>query len=97
MSDMFNLYKYENLLYVMELSGREIKDFLEMSYALWTGRMQQADDHLILLNEKDNGFGRFKNPSFNFDSAAGIIYTVDVTKPEGKKDNCQEYGRRNAF
>ena len=85
MSDMFNLYKYENLLYVMELSGREIKDFLEMSYALWTGRMQQADDHLILLNEKDNGFGRFKNPSFNFDSAAGIIYTVDVTKPEGKK------------
>ena len=37
MSDMFNLYKYENMLYVMQLS------------------------------------------------AAGIIYTVDVTKPQGEK------------
>lgn len=26
-SDMFNLYKYENMLYVMTLSGKEIKDF----------------------------------------------------------------------
>lgn len=84
-SDMFNLYKYENLLYTMRLTGREIKGFLEMSYALWTNRMQSADDHLLLLNEKDEGFGRLKNPSFNFDSAAGILYTVDVTKPEGEK------------
>ena len=85
MSDMFNLYKYENLLYTMELTGREIKGFLEMSYAIWTHQMKKASDHLLLLNDKDNGFGRFKNPSFNFDSAAGVIYTVDVTKPEGEK------------
>lgn len=85
MSDMFNLYKYENMLYVMQLSGQEIKDFLEMSYAIWTNQMKSADDHILLLKEEDKGFGRFKNPSFNFDSAAGIIYTVDVTKPQGEK------------
>lgn len=85
MSDMFNLYKYENLLYTMNLTGREIKDFLEMSYALWTNRMTSADDHVLLLNDRDEGFGRLKNPSYNFDSAAGIIYTVDVTKPQGEK------------
>ena len=85
MSDMFNLYKYENLLYTMRLTGHEIKGFLEMSYALWTNQMQSPDDHLLLLNEKDEGFGRLKNPSYNFDSAAGILYTVDVTQPEGKK------------
>ena len=84
-SDMFNLYKYENMLYTMELTGQEIKDFLEMSYAIWTNQMKSPDDHLMLLNDEDNGFGRFKNPSFNFDSAAGIIYTVDVTKPQGEK------------
>lgn len=84
-SDMFNLYKYENLLYTMRLTGREIKGALEMSYALWTNRMQSPDDHLLLLNDQDEGFGRLKNPSFNFDSAAGILYTVDVTQPEGKK------------
>lgn len=84
-SDMFNLYKFENMLYTMLLSGKEVKDFLEMSYDLWANQMTSPDDHLLLLNEKDSGFGRFRNPSFNFDSAAGIIYTVDVTKPYGKR------------
>jgi len=28
---------------------------------------------------------RSSNFSFNFDSAAGIIYTVDVTRPKGEK------------
>lgn len=86
-SDMFNLYKYENMLYVMELSGKEIKGFLEMSYAMWTNRMKSPEDHLMLFKEpieKDKRVN-FKNFSFNFDSAAGINYTVDVTKPEGEK------------
>lgn len=60
MSDMFNLYKYENLLYTMKLTGKEIKDFLEMSYDLWTNQMKSPDDHLMLFNEEDKGFGRFK-------------------------------------
>lgn len=44
---MFKLYKYENMLYTMRLSGREIKNYLEMSYDLWTNRMTNADDHLL--------------------------------------------------
>jgi len=28
---------------------------------------------------------RLKNPSYNFDSAAGIDYTVDITRPQGEK------------
>ena len=84
-SDMFNLYRYENMLYTMKLSGKEIKGFLEMSYALWTNQMKSASDHLLLLDDSKSGFGRFKNPTFNFDSAAGIIYTVYVTKPEGSR------------
>lgn len=54
-SDMFNLYKYENMLYTMKLSGKEIKDALEMSYALWTNQMKSPDDHLLLLREKRRG------------------------------------------
>ena len=42
-SDMFNLYKYENMLYVMKLSGKEIKDFLEESYYMWTNRMKSIN------------------------------------------------------
>ena len=96
-SDMFNLYKYENLLYTMKLTGKEIKDFLEMSYALWTNQMQSPDDHLMLLNEEDNGFGRFKNPSFNFDSAAGIFYTGGVTKPQGEKIRIERMANGEPF
>lgn len=88
-NDMFNLYKYENMLYTMRLSGKEIHDALEMSYDLWTHRMESPDDRLLLLRERqDEGAGEpasFLNPSFNFDSAAGILYTVDVTKPRGEK------------
>ena len=88
-SDMFNLYKYENMLYVMSLSGREIRGALEMSYTLWTHRMTSADDPLLLLRGHPRlgaaDRAAFQNPSYNFDSAAGILYTVDVTKPEGQK------------
>ncbi len=86
-SDMFALYKYENLLYTMRMTGREIKNFLEMSYAQWTNQMKGPDDHLLLFDDNpDNGRRQgLKNFSFNMDSAAGIRYVVDVSKPEGER------------
>ncbi|MCM1356509.1 MAG: bifunctional metallophosphatase/5'-nucleotidase [Staphylococcus sp.] len=92
MSDMFTLYKYENMLYTMALTGREVKDYLEMSYSLWTDDMKSADDNLLLFSPNSAGaakgdYAKLLNPSYNFDSAAGIRYTVDVTKPRGEKIN----------
>ena len=86
-SDMFALYKYENFLYTMRLTGREIKDFLEMSYGLWTNQMHSADDHIMLLDSILDGGRRLglKNVSYNMDSAAGIRYLVDVSKPVGQR------------
>ena len=87
-SDMFNLYKFENQLYVMKLTGEEIRKHLEMSYDLWVNTMKSPDDHLLLLTESTRNDQQrlgFKNFSFNFDSAAGIDYEVDVTKPDGEK------------
>ena len=79
-SDMFNLYKYENLLYTMRMSGQEIKDYLEESYSIWIDDPKSG--HLLLFSTDNHSF---KNPSYNFDSAAGIIYTVDITKPKGER------------
>lgn len=87
-ADMFNLYKYENQLFVMRLTGKEIRKALEMSYDLWVNTMTSPDDHLLLLDSQTRGDQQrlgFKNFSFNFDSAAGIDYEVDVTKPNGQK------------
>lgn len=87
-SDMFNLYKFENLLFVLNMTGEEIRRHLEMSYGMWTNTMKSKDDHIMLLNDDNKGdmqrYG-FKFYTFNFDSAAGIDYEVDVTKPEGQK------------
>lgn len=88
MSDMFTLYKYENMLYTMEMTGQEILDYLEMSYDLWINTLDgRKGEHLIKFAEVNptpqNNY--LKNPSYNFDSAAGINYTVDVSKPKGKR------------
>ncbi|MBO4463692.1 MAG: bifunctional metallophosphatase/5'-nucleotidase [Prevotella sp.] len=87
-ADMFKLYRYENQLYVLNMTGREIRGHLEMSYDLWVNTMQCPDDHLLLLNDASTGDQQrmgFKNLTFNFDSASGIDYEVDVTKPNGQK------------
>ncbi len=92
--DMFKLYKYENLLYSMKLSGQEIKDFLEFSYGLWFNQMQDADDHLMNFKKDENGQFIWSNRVnsyetvtryYNYVSAAGINYSVDVSKPEGER------------
>ena len=88
MSDMFKLYKFENSIYTIQMTGAEIHNYLEMSYRLWTNTMKSADDHIMLLDNtstNDNQRSGFKNYTFNFDSAAGIDYEVDVTKPAGQK------------
>jgi 2',3'-cyclic-nucleotide 2'-phosphodiesterase/3'-nucleotidase len=87
-SDLFNLYRYENQIYTVRMTGNEIRKYLEMSYDLWANTMKSPDDHIMLLSDHhDNGAERylFKNLAFNFDSAVGIDYTVDVTKPNGQK------------
>lgn len=93
MRDMFNLYPFENYLYVMEMNGQEIIDFLEYSYGLWFNTMTHHADHLVLLQKGEDGElqkganqrARFRNAFFNFDSAAGIHYQVDVRKEPGQR------------
>ncbi|MBN2698228.1 MAG: 5'-nucleotidase C-terminal domain-containing protein [Bacteroidales bacterium] len=87
-SDMFDLYRYENALYVMELSGYEIDRFLEYAVSLWFNVMKSPSDHLLLFS--DNGSARLKNSAYNFSSAAGIRYTVDLNKTTGDRVTISE-------
>lgn len=91
-SDMFKLYRYENLLYTITMTGEEIKKYLEFSYGEWLNTMKSPDDYLLKYRTDKNGKPVIingetwlKNPSYDFDSAAGIDYTVDVTKPQGER------------
>ena len=88
MSDMFALYKYENQLCTLAMTGEEVKNHLEMSYNLWTAVMESPCDPLLKFasgNPVKGDYSRLINPSYNFDSAFGVNYTVDVTCPKGQK------------
>ena len=80
--DTYNLYPYENFLYVLWLTGSEIKDYLEMSYSQWISQMTSPDDHLLLFDSSEK---ELQHPFYHFDSASGIIYEIDVTKPVGNR------------
>ena len=87
-ADMFKLYRFENQLYVLKMTGREVRGHLEESYDRWVNTMKSPDDHLLQISERTIGDQQrmgFVNYTFNFDSAAGIDYEVDVTKPDGQK------------
>jgi 2',3'-cyclic-nucleotide 2'-phosphodiesterase / 3'-nucleotidase len=105
MKDMFRLYQYENYLYVMELTGYEIKEALEHSYGMWFNTMDNSHDNLLLFRKdaqgniliSDNDRARLQYPFFNFESASGINYTVDVRKNPGERVKITEMANGSAF
>lgn len=89
-NDLFTLYPFENQLYVITMSGDEIRRYLEASYDRWINTVSKPGDHVLKIIPRDNPRTQQKSWSFagltyNFDSFAGLNYTVDVTKPRGER------------
>lgn len=89
-NDLFTIYPYENQLFVVKMSGKEIKDYLEYSYDAWINTISSPKENLLKIqNRPDPRNGRerwsFKGTAYNFDSAGGLNYVVDVTKPHGER------------
>ena len=90
--DIRKVYPYENKLVVLRLTGAEVKKYLEASYDAWINTVSDPSDgsHVLKIKQsKDYSTGGMawklvKSPA-NFDSAAGINYTIDVTKPYGSR------------
>jgi 2',3'-cyclic-nucleotide 2'-phosphodiesterase/3'-nucleotidase len=104
--DFFRIYHYENYLYTMALSGREIKGYLEYSYGNWFNEMKDENDHLIRFAKDENGdikfSSRYNTPEteerfYNYSSAAGINYTVDVSKPAGDRISITSLSNGSVF
>lgn len=104
--DMFSLYVYENWMYTMDLTGQQVKDFLEVSYDGWFNQMKDASDHLIAFAKGADGalvldartnMPKTKVASYNYDSAAGIVYDVDVSQPAGSRVTVKSMADGSAF
>lgn len=91
--DMFNLYKYENGLYMIKLKGGEIDKYLEYAYALQYNTMKSPQDHLLRFKTDEKGKPVLNKQGnyilaadyFNYSCAAGIKYTVDVSREPGER------------
>ena len=101
-NDLFTIYPYENQLFVVKMTGKEIKDYLEYSYDAWINTIKSPKENLLKIQNRPdprNGTDRwsFKGTAYNFDSAGGLHYTVDVTKPMGERINITTLVDGSAF
>lgn len=94
--DLFNLYRFENRRWTVKMTGKEIKDLLEYSYDNQYATYNESTGSPYLIayeldtigNVKINNFGPIlKTAQYNYLSAAGIDYVIDLTKPAGEKVN----------
>ena len=77
--DMAQIYPYENMLYTIEISGKQLKEYIEQSSKFYTGIVngEPVADRSI--------------PGFNFDTIAGVDYEVDLRLPIGSRLTKLEY------
>lgn len=94
--DLFKLYRFENLLYTMNLSGQEIKDFLEYSYDKWFHQMKKESDPMLFIESSEKGH-RLSTMFFNYDSAEGIDYVLDLKKDKGHRINISQMSNGEPF
>lgn len=92
MRQLFDLYRFENQIDKIWMTGDDVKKFLEYGYGKQFAVMKSDKDHLLNYITDENGeiligaFGpELVTPQYNFTSAAGINYVVDVTKPVGER------------
>jgi 2',3'-cyclic-nucleotide 2'-phosphodiesterase/3'-nucleotidase len=73
--DLFRVYPYPNTLYGVEMTGKEIKSFLEWSAGYFN--TCKPGDITISFNPKMRGY--------NYDMFQGISYKIDISKSPGNR------------
>ena len=101
-NDLFTIYPFENQLYVIRMTGEEIVKYLEASYDRWIRTVTGPGQHVLRIVPRENlrtqqkGWS-FEGLTYNFDSVAGINYTVDVTQPRGSRIHVRSMADGSAF
>lgn len=92
MRQLFRMYKYENQVNKFWMTGKDVKKFLEWGAGMQYNQMKTDKDYVLSYQTDSTGavmmshFGpRLATPQYNFTSAAGINYTIDLTQPAGSR------------
>lgn len=71
--ELYALYPYTNELYAIEMSGAELKEALEHAASFYPGWPRPYEERALPL------------PGYEADSAAGVSYVIDLTRPVGSR------------
>ncbi|MFU8861102.1 MAG: bifunctional metallophosphatase/5'-nucleotidase [Cyclonatronaceae bacterium] len=71
--DLASLYPYENTLFVLEITGAQLREYLEYTSRYYSG-VQDGKPAVA------DGW-----PGYNFDMIAGADYVTDITRPAGDR------------
>lgn len=74
-SDINALYVYENWLNVTEMTGKQLRDYIEFS-ANYFNQIKPGDE-LITFDPNV--------PGYNYDMVQGVNYQLDLTQPAGQR------------
>ena len=72
---IFGIYKYDNTLYRVQVTGSELKSYMEWSAACYN-QWVPGDISISFNPEK---------PGYLYDMFAGVDYEIDLSKPVGKR------------
>lgn len=76
--DMVNIYKYDNSLYTMKISGKQLKKYMEWSASYYN--QYKKGNLTVSFNPQ--------MPSYSYDNFSGITYEINIAKPaEGRIEN----------
>lgn len=75
--DLMAVYVYENYLYGIKITGKQLKGWMEWSVRYYAGVNNPRDP---VTKDKTLNI-----PDYNLDQLFGATYTVDLTKPAGQR------------
>ncbi|MHA7218708.1 bifunctional metallophosphatase/5'-nucleotidase [Arthrobacter sp. MDT1-48-3] len=77
--DMAGLYVFPNTLFGVEMTGAQVKDYLEYSAKYFAQTAPGAPvDPATLTNAAGT-------PDYNYDMMSGVSYDIDISKPVGER------------
>lgn len=86
--NVVQIYKYDNnTLYNLEMTGEQVKKWMEWSYKYYGSTVDGKVDHTkpAVNYDTDLTIPYGTTRGYNFDQFSGIDYKVDLTKPVGER------------
>lgn len=85
--DMFGVYDHDNFMVSFQLKGSEIKTILENSANQFYSTVTDGNGGMLKTRKSQDGTVQPRRGASSLVTAAGIVYEIDVTKPDGKRVN----------